>query len=428
MSRCIIIFYCLLVSSAVHAQNQHHDNISIVFQATPVAKALLAIFELKQYNLVIHNDVKQVISLKVNNLPWDKAFELVLNAANLSYYKLENTLFVGSAIAVEDYKKSHLQLIASSEEPIIIRNIKLIHTQANTVAKMLFNSIDSNNDDTNNTIRAQDHVATHTNADLHSVIVDNRTNSLIVQATRAQIDKILTLIKHIDVPLPQVMIRSDIVVTKDSIVNELGVVWNKNTDGLSFKLGKINNSTQATMTHSSLLINYDKFNAGSNNILSTTLSALEAEGRLKVIAQPKITASNGQTSNISSGTQIPYIVTTVDSINTQFKEAALSLTVTPNITSSDNVMLDLAITQDAVGTIYSNIPSIDTNSIETYVAAKHGETTVLGGLFTANTATTVSKVPVLGDIPWLGLLFQNKATQIEKVELLVFITPYILSN
>ena len=140
----------------MHAQNQHNDNISIVFQATPVAKALLAIFELKQYNLVIHNDVKQDISLKVNNLPWHKAFDLVLHAANLSYYKLENTLFVGSATAVEDYKKSHLQLIASSSEPIIIRHIKLIHTQAHTVAKMLFNSIDINNDDTDKTIRSQD--------------------------------------------------------------------------------------------------------------------------------------------------------------------------------------------------------------------------------------------------------------------------------
>ena len=404
----------------------------MVFKATPVAKALLALAKLTKHNLVIHNDVNQIISLQINHLSWHKAFQLVLHAANLSYYSIDNTLFVGSVEAIAEYKKSHRQLMASSQvsEPMLIRNIKLVYTQAHALANMLFNG------STNSSARNTKHSATvkdlplstvsfNEMVEFDSIVVDSRTNSLIVQATHEQLEKILKLISSIDVPLPQVMIKADIVVTKESIVEEVGISWSKNTDTLSYSVGRVNQSTQPI--NSSLFINYTKFDNGANNILSTTLSALEAEGRLKVIAQPKITASNGQTSNISSGTQIPYIVTTADSINTQFKEAVLSLTVTPHITGNDNIMLDLAITQDAVGAIYGEIPSIDTNSIETYVLAKNGETKVLGGLFTANTVTTISQVPILGDIPWLGWLFKTKSTQIEKVELLIFITPYIIA-
>jgi type IV pilus secretin PilQ/predicted competence protein len=258
-------------------------------------------------------------------------------------------------------------------------------------------------------------------------IVDERTNRIIVQDTLQNIEKIHKLIKAIDIPLAQVVIEANIVLTKESIAQDIGVQWSNTTSNNTFSLGSLGTLANNNLVTPGLRLDYGTSSTSEANILQLTLAALEKEGKVKIIAQPKITGATGQESVISSGTEIPYVVSTTGSINTLFKKALLSLAVIPRITGAKSIMLDIAITQDAVGTLYGNIPSIDTNSINTHILAKDGHTIVLGGLFMQTQSISTTKVPLLGDIPWIGWLFKSYTKRTDKAELLIFITPTILS-
>jgi type IV pilus secretin PilQ/predicted competence protein len=256
-------------------------------------------------------------------------------------------------------------------------------------------------------------------------IVDERTNQIIVQDTATNIEKIKTLIKAIDIPLAQVVIEANIVLTKESSTKDIGAQWSNTPSDQIFSLGSLGAADNKNLLPSGLMIDYGITSPSNASILHLTLAALEKEGKIKVIAQPKITAETGQQSVISSGTEIPYVMSTTGAVNTLFKKALLSLTVIPRITGASSIMLDIAITQDAVGALYGKIPSIDTNSINTHVLAADGETIVLGGLFTNTQSISTTKVPLLGDIPWIGWLFKSYTTKTDKAELLIFITPKI---
>jgi type IV pilus assembly protein PilQ len=300
-----------------------------------------------------------------------------------------------------------------------------------------------------------------------SVGIDDRTNTLLLQDTVDRIADIRRLVVTLDIPVRQVLIESRIVVVNDDFSRDLGIRWGatvvkENGDGLISTTGRAEgndtivgsavdniNTTGQPLPVSLPNLN-DRFNvnlpiaepAGSfalaildnDYLVDLELSALQAEGRGEVISSPRVITANQKEANIKQGVEIPYQeASSSGATTTQFKEAVLSLTVTPQITPDNRIIMDLLVTKDSVGEVVTterggSVPSIDTRSIETQVLVNNGQTVVLGGIYETEQGETMSKVPWLGDIPALGALFRSTRVVSNKSELLIFVTPKILKE
>ena len=289
------------------------------------------------------------------------------------------------------------------------------------------------------------------------MVVDERTNSIVVTDTAAKLSEIRDLIEKVDIPIRQVMIEARIVIASSNIDEQLGIRWgggylNVNGDKFTSVAGdtasvtSLNNQLigggQVT-TPSAPFVDLGVAEATSgfavgftstDLFLTAELSALEASGEGEVVSQPKVITGDKQKASIKSGTEIPYQEGAASgATTTAFKEAVLKLDVTPNITPDDRVLLDLVVNQDSVGALVPSgngglIPTIDTTELTTQVLVGNGETVVLGGVFKNEELVKVEKVPFLGDIPYLGKLFKSTANTQQKTETLIFITPRILSE
>ena len=293
-----------------------------------------------------------------------------------------------------------------------------------------------------------------------SVIVEQRTNSLIVTETSAKLAEIRELIDRVDIPIRQVMIESRIVIAQSDLEKELGIEWGGgylNSDANGNVLSVAGDSTNAVALNNSVVngttpelsfpgalmvdlgvgTRTSGFAVGFTSddlFLTAELSALESAGKSEVVSQPKVITGDKQQATIKSGTEIPFQQAAASGATAvQFKEAVLALDVTPNITPDDRILLDLVINQDSVGDLVPSgqgglIPAIDTTELTTQVLVGNGETVVLGGVFRTENLETTSKVPFFGDIPYVGALFKNESTQRTKTETLIFITPRILAD
>jgi len=267
-----------------------------------------------------------------------------------------------------------------------------------------------------------------------SISVDERTNTLLVQDTASKMDAIRSALSYLDVPVRQVQVEARIVIATTDFDKQLGIRWGGSVDG-SFgntdttvsggNLGDIAVDLGVIGATSAFQVGF----VNGNDTLDLTLSALESDGVTEVVAQPKLVTADGQTARIESGTEIPYQEASSSGATTvTFRDAVLSLEVTPQITPDDRIIMDLKVNKDEVGEIFLGIPSIDTNEIQTQVLVENGETIVLGGVFERKQTEQVAKTPFLGDIPYLGALFKNTSTQDEKTELLIFITPKLIKE
>ena len=292
-----------------------------------------------------------------------------------------------------------------------------------------------------------------------SVIVDARTNSLIITDTASKLGEIRELIDRVDIPIRQVMIEARIVIAQSDASRQLGIQWGGayldiGNDDIFSASGDLDNVTSINSDvingaqpqvsfPGALLVDLGVANATgsfavgytSNDLfLAAELSALEAQGSGEVVSQPKVTTGDKQQATIKSGTEVPYQESSANGETTvSFKEAVLALDVTPNITPDDRILLDLVINQDSVGELVPSgtggaIPSIDTTQLVTQVLVGNGETVVLGGVFRTEDIESTSKVPFFGDIPYLGNFFKNTNRQSTKTETLIFITPRILAE
>jgi type IV pilus assembly protein PilQ len=288
-------------------------------------------------------------------------------------------------------------------------------------------------------------------------VVDERTNSIIVTDTTAKLDEIRALIANVDIPIRQVMIEARIVIASSDVDEQLGIRWgggyiDSDTDSVlsvARNIEATNAINQAViggtlptapttpLVDLGIASGTSGFAVGFTSddlFLSAELSALEAAGEGEVVSQPKVITGDKQQATIKSGTEIPYQEGAASgATTTQFKEAVLQLTVTPNITPDDRILLDLVVNQDSVGELVPSangglVPSIDTTELTTQVLVGNGETVVLGGVFKNEETQQVQKVPVLGDLPGVGSLFRSTASTNKKVETLIFITPRILSE
>jgi type IV pilus assembly protein PilQ len=289
-----------------------------------------------------------------------------------------------------------------------------------------------------------------------SAVVDARTNTIFIQDTPSHLDDARNLIKQIDVPVRQVMIEARVVEATDNFGKNLGVRLGYNstqTYNVSKGMGIQGNigASSATMTPSATLsttatavqnpnVNLPSagsagafsmllFNSSMSKLLSVELTALETDSKGKVISSPRVVTSDKTEAVISTGTEIPYQqASSSGATNVAFKDATLSLTVKPQITPDDNVIMDIKVNKDSVGQLYAGVPSIDTNKVSTQVLVENGGTVVIGGVYTQTQNDGVNKVPLLGDIPVLGYLFRSTAKIDNKSELLVFITPKIIKD
>ena len=433
--------------------------ISLNFQDVPVRTVLQLIADFNNFNLVTTDTVRGNITIRLDSVPWEQALETILRVKGLDKRLDGNILLVAQAKELADLEEQKLQGQKKVEElaPLVTEYVQVNYAKASEIAALLSASGDSK--------EGNGRILTNRG----SVSVDQRTNTLIVKDTAETIDKIQDLVQKLDVPVKQVTIEARIVTIDDSVSEELGVNWSLSKNGLNPNINNLPQKSIPTAQNTTLdpygkvdadnlyWYNESKTNpSGHGHWMSQTafdtvkngfgisigkiwdnilvdmyLSALETENKAEVISSPRVTTANQKEALIEQGVDVPTEVSTSSgATSTEWKKAVLSLKVTPQITPDNRIILDLVVTQDTLGEEVSTgngrERSINTQRVETQVLVENGETIVLGGIYQQELTKRVSKVPLLGDIPYLGALFRYTNDSNRKKELLVFVTPKIV--
>ncbi|WP_218059169.1 type IV pilus secretin PilQ [Gilliamella sp. wkB178] len=394
-----------------HNTTEPKQFISMAFYQTDIAIILQALADSKQMNLIMTDDLSIKQTIKLQQVEWHKALNIILSSANLQAEIEDNILFVSKAIDPEiAYQK---QLLAKKEQelkqPLDSLSLTVSHVDLTTLQE---------------TIQQQGLLSERGKA-----VIDKRTNSLIITDLNQQFDGIKKLVKVMDKPMPQVHISAHIVTMSDESMSELGIKWGYSgrssqlLDKFDVGLGAANPTTTVGFNLAKL----------STSLLNLELSALESENQLEIIASPNLLTSNQNMASIKQGTEIPYEVSSGSNGATsiEFKQAVLGLEVTPQILTDKQMILDLYITQNTTGRSIKRSDggealAIDTQEIKTQVQVKSGETVVLGGIFQQVKGNGNSKVPGMSDVPIIGNLFKNSSKRLQKRELVIFITPQLV--
>ena len=410
------------------------EPISLDFQDVPVRQVLQIIAQVNGFNLVTTDTVNGNITISLSDVPWDQALNVILKIKGLDKRFEGNILLIAPAEELLAQETQQLQSKAQVAElaPLVSSSIQINYAKAADMATILSSAEGS------------------ILSPRGSVTVDERTNTLLVRDTQASIDQARSTVESLDIPVKQVLIESRIVTVLDNVDEQLGVRWGisdrNGDDGVSGTIegaGTIAGGTIPTLAER-LNVNLPVTGAAGSigiqvarlvdgTILDLELSALEAENKGEVVASPRITVANQHESYIEQGTEIPFVqATSSGATSVEFKKAVLSLRATPQITPDNRIILDLVVTQDTQGetvqTSTGPAVAIDTQEISTQVLVENGETIVLGGIFQQTTNNNTSQVPLLGDLPVVGRLFKNTQEEIEKRELLIFVTPKILTD
>ncbi|MED5526836.1 MAG: type IV pilus secretin PilQ family protein [Pseudomonadota bacterium] len=412
-------------------------RISLNFQDIPVRTVLQIIADYNNFNLVTSDTVNGNITLRLDGVPWDQALDIVLKVKGLGKRVDGNILMVAPAdeLTAREAQELEAQNKVQTLVPLFSEFIQINYAKAKDLADLLKSSEAS------------------LLSERGTVTIDERTNTLLVQDTEDKLKEIKNLIKVLDVPVKQVLIESRIVTVKDSVVEDLGVrLGFTDANGSNGVSGTLEGANGAANGGSSSVDLADRLNvnlpAGAENaasigfhiakladgkLLDLELSALEQENKGEIISNPRLTTANQKAAYIEQGTEIPYVQSTSSgATSVTFKKAVLSLQVTPQITPDNKIILDLVITEDTRGdtvqTATGSAVAIDTKEIGTQVLVDNGETIVLGGIFQQERSKVVYKVPLLGDIPGLGWLFRNTSDSNVKSELLIFVTPRIVTE
>lgn len=417
-------------------------TISLNFQDIPVRTVLQIIADYNEFNLITSDTVTGNITLRLDGVPWDQALDIILKVKGLDKRMQGNILMVAPSDELAAREAKNLQAQQQVEElaPLYSEYVQINYAKALEFAELI------KNEDTSIL------------SERGSVSVDERTNTLLIRDTAKSIEDIKRMVNILDIPVRQVVIEARMVTVKDNINEELGIRWGiTDTDGEFATSGSLEGVGQALGTRAlsesdmgvgrvpqlsdGLNVNLPVSEAAGvlafqvarladGTILDLELSAMEKENKGEIIASPRITTANQKEAYIEQGVEIPYQeAASSGATATQFKKAVLSLTVTPHITPDNKIILDLVVTQDTISDVTSGTaPAIDTQRIGTQVLVNNGETIVLGGIYQQSIINTVSKVPVLGDIPYFGWLFRNSVNFNEKKELLIFVTPRVVTE
>ena len=408
--------------------------ISLDFQDVPVRQVLQIIAQINGFNLVTTDTVNGAVTLNLNNVPWDQALDMILKIRGLDKRIQGNILLIAPRDELNAQETAELQAQQQVQQlvPLSNKNIAVNYAKASDLANLLRSA--------NGGLLSS----------RGSVAVDERTNTLLLKDSNDSIAVIETLLATLDVPVKQVRIESRMVTVRDNLDKQLGVQWGLTAQNGSFRTAgsaaannvttigsevdlsqRLNVSLPVTSPAGRIGLQVAKLMDGT--ILDLELSALESENKGEIIASPRITVANQQEAYIEQGTEIPYVqAASSGATSVEFKKAVLSLKVTPHITPDNRIILDLTVTQDTRGETVTTptgpAVAIDTQEIKTQVLVQNGETVVLGGIFQKMSTADVAKVPVLGDMPIVGGLFKNEVNIEQKRELLIFVTPKIITD
>ena len=435
------------------------EKLSLNFQSIDVRQVLQVIADFTNFNVVTSDSVAGTVTLRVQNVPWDQILDIIMRSKGLSMRKNGNVLWVApkEEIAAKEKLEFESQINNEKIEPLRTQAFQLNYAKAVDVAPQLMAAAGGSG----GTPGAS---SARILSDRGSVIAEPRTNLLFVTDVGSKLDQIAQLIAKVDVPVRQVLIEARVVEASSDFGKTLGAKLggldmraNKGGDGgyqiagenrVAFgtnyanALGSAGAST--SMDTSSNFVNlpagglagfnastfaFTLFSAASNRLLALELSALESDGKGKVVSSPRVIAYDKTKALIEQGTEVPYqMATSSGATAVSFRKAVLKLEVTPQITPDGNVSLELDVSKDSVGTITAAGPSINTKHIKTQVLVENGGTVVIGGIYTEDDQMTDTKVPFLGDLPVIGVLFKNNTKTLKKTETLVFITPKLVNE
>lgn len=399
-------------------------KISLDFQDIEVRRVLQLLADFTGTNIVAADSVQGNITLRLKDVPWDQALDLILKTKSLDKRTNGDVIWIAPATEIAKYEddqaKAYQQAIKLA--PLQTEYIQLNYARAKEVLNLVKDE-DSKKNTENSFLSERGRIVT-----------DDRTNTVVISDTAEKVNQIKNLLAQLDVPVQQVVVEARIVRAEKSFSNELGVKWglNKPSNSSSWNNGTYT-STAGLGVDLGTSTSYGNVSLGllrlGSSVLDLKLQASQSDGETEVLSTPKIMTGDKQEAVIRSGVQIPYQTTSANSgTTTTFQDAVLELKVVPSITPDGKVQMKLDISKDTQGELTSAGYAINTNKLNTNVLVSDGETVVLGGLYEDNTTNTVNKVPLLGDIPVVGGLFKNKVNKNSKSELLMFITPRIVND
>ena len=428
------------------------ERVTLNFQDIETRAVLQLLAEISGRNIVVSDTVQGNVTLRLNSVPWDQALDIVLTTKGLDMRQNGNVIIVAPAEEIAAREKADLEAKQAIQElePLFSEFLQVNYAKAGDLAALIKEGENS------------------LLSDRGSVAIDERTNTLLVQDTVDRLRDVRRLVQTLDIPVRQVLIESRIVVVNDDFSRELGVrlgltsVQENSSDGLfsvtgtsagsdvitASALENLADTGQPFPVEAPAVNNRYNVNLPVNNpagqialaildsdyIVDLELSALQAEGRGEIVSTPRVITANQKEALIEQGVEIPFQESSSSgATTTQFKKAVLSLTVTPQITPDDNIIMDLQVNSDSVGELVASatggfVPSIDTREIRTQVLVRDGQTVVLGGIYETERREVANKVPLLGDIPGVGALFRSTQNVANKSELLIFVTPKILEE
>ncbi|MCP3671754.1 MAG: type IV pilus secretin PilQ [Gammaproteobacteria bacterium] len=431
------------------------ERLSLNFQQIEVRAVLQLLADFTDLNLVTSDSVTGSITLRLQNVPWDQALEIILKAKGLSMRKNDNVVMVAPTEEIAAREKLELESQQQIEElaPLHSEYVQINYAKAADIAALLKSE--------------GNQLLTPSRG---NVTVDERTNTLLVRDTQTKLEDIHRLVKKLDVPVRQVLIESRVVVASDDFAKDIGVRFGFNRaysekvggneimiaggkdghvafEGYDFGTwmdGGVGIIDSDNSDNHELLVNLPSVLGGDRGgavnllvgkigsfLLELELSAMQTEGKGELISSPRVITSDRNTAIIKAGKEIPYLEASSSGAATiAFKEAVLKLEVTPQITPDDHVIMDLIINKDEPDFVnaLNNVPSLDTNEIETSVLVDNGETVVLGGVFERIRTNTTERIPFFGDLPYVGFMFKQNAEKDNNTELLIFVTPKILKE
>lgn len=410
------------------------ERLSLNFQDIEVRSVLQLIADFTGINVVVSDTVNGSLTLRLKNVPWDQALDIILKTKGLAMRQTGNVMLVAPSEEIAAREKLELESQKQIEElePMYSEFIQVNYAKAADLAGLLKSS--------NTTLMS----------DRGMVTTDERTNTLLVQDTAAKLVEVRQLVATLDVPVRQVLIESRIVIASNDFSRDLGVKFGLskqtkfNDDHIVAAGGTLNsirdnNIIDPGFSPDGLLVDLPVIGATSSiglaigkigsHMLNLELTAMEAEGQGEVISSPRVLTSNQKTAFIQSGVQIPYQeATSSGATSVSFKDAVLELKVTPQITPDDRIIMDLDVKKDSVGEIFLGVPSIDTNEVSTQVLVDNGETLVLGGIYEQEKIKEIDRVPFFGSLPLVSWMFKNTSITDDKAELLIFVTPKIVKE
>ena len=445
----------LEVASSLFSETKEYDGqrLTLNFQDIETRAVLQLLAETSGRNIVVSDTVQGNVTLRLRNVPWDQALDIVMTTKGLDMRENGNVIIVAPAEEIAARETADLEARAAIHElePLYSEFVQVNYAKAADLAALI-------GGDSGNALLSE----------RGSVGIDDRTNTLLVKDTAEHLQDIRRLVRTLDIPIRQVLIESRIVVVNDDFSRDLGIrfgfmgVTDNSSNGIISVTGTGEGSEVIVRSALDNLANTgqpfpvtapgiaDRFNVNvpvdnpagrfalailnSDYIVDLELTAMQAEGRGEIVSTPRIITANQKEARIEQGVEIPYQESASSgATTTQFKKAVLSLTVTPQITPDNNIIMDLMVSKDNVGELTQSatggqVPSIDTRKVETQVLVRNGQTVVLGGIYETERRETINKVPFLGDIPGIGVLFRSKSTVSNKAELLIFVTPRILNE